>query len=84
MASNKFEEMLEKLVNEDKAGAEELYHEIEVEKLRDNYEGLLESDLEVDETKDEEVDEASDEEVDENSHEEVDEASDYDKEAATN
>ena len=61
MASNKFEEMLEKLVNEDKAGAEELFHEIVVEKSRDIYEGLLESDLEVDETKDEEVDEASDE-----------------------
>ena len=66
MASNKFEEMLEKLVNEDKAGAEELFHEIVVEKSRDIYEGLLESDLEVDETTDEEVDEASDEEVDEN------------------
>ena len=85
MASNKFEEMLEKLVNEDKAGAEELFHEIVVEKSRDIYEGLLESDLEVDETKDEEVDEASDEEVDETTDEEVDEASDDDdKEEATN
>ena len=27
----KFEEMLERLVNEDKAGAEELFHEIVVE-----------------------------------------------------
>ena len=77
MASNKFEEMLEKLVNEDKAGAEELFHEIVVEKSRDIYEGLLESDLEVDETKDEEVDEASDEEVDEASD-------DDDNEEATN
>ena len=86
MASNKFEEMLEKLVNEDKAGAEELFHEIVVEKSRDIYEGLLESDLEVDETKDEEVDEASDEEVDEASKDddkEVDEASDEDVEEAT-
>ena len=81
---NKFEEMLEKLVNEDKAGAEELFHEIVVEKSRDIYEGLLESELEVDETKDEEVDEASDEEVDEASDEEVDEASKDDKEEATN
>ena len=64
---NKFEEMLERLVNEDKAGAEELFHEIVVEKSRDIYEGLLESDLEdeIDETKDEEVDEKKDEEVDE-------------------
>jgi hypothetical protein len=84
MASNKFEEMLEKLVNEDKAGAEELFHEIVVEKSRDIYEGLLESDLEVDETTDEEVDEASDEEVDEASDEEVDEASDDDDKEETN
>jgi hypothetical protein len=85
MASNKFEEMLEKLVNEDKAGAEELFHEIVVEKSREIYEGLLESDLEVDETTDEEVDETTDEEVDEASDEEVDEASDDDdKEEATN
>jgi len=48
-SSNKFEEMLEKLVNEDKAGAEELFHEIVVEKSRDIYESLLEADLEVDE-----------------------------------
>jgi hypothetical protein len=76
--TNKFEQMLEKLVNEDKAGAEELFHEIVVEKSRDIYEGLLEADLEVDETDDEEVDESNDEEVDE-SDEEVDE-SDDDKE----
>ena len=65
---NKFEQMLEKLVNEDKAGAEELFHEIVVEKSRDIYESLLESDLEddeVEESTDEEVDEADDEEVDE-------------------
>ena len=39
---NKFEEMLERLVNEDKAGAEELFHEIVVEKSREIYENLLE------------------------------------------
>ena len=76
MASNKFEEMLEKLVNEDKAGAEELFHEIVVEKSRDIYESLLESDLEVDESDDEETTEATDEETTEASDEEVDEASD--------
>ena len=43
---NKFEEMLERLVNEDRAGAEELFHEIVVEKSRDIYESLLEADLE--------------------------------------
>tara|TARA_B110000259_G_scaffold61344_1_gene72551 strand:- start:785 stop:1702 length:918 start_codon:yes stop_codon:yes gene_type:complete len=75
---NKFEQMLEKLVNEDKAGAEELFHEIVVEKSRDIYEGLLEAELdddEVDEATDEEVDE-SDDELDETDDEEVDESDD--------
>ena len=71
---NKFEEMLERLVNEDREGAEALFHEIVVEKSRDIYESLLE-DEEVEETTDEEVDEATDEEVDE-SEEDLDEATD--------
>ena len=62
---NKFEQMLELLVNEDKESAEKLFHEIVVEKSRDIYEGLLEDDKDVDEATDEEVDEASDEEVEE-------------------
>ena len=70
---NKFEEMLERLVNEDRAGAEELFHEIVVEKSRDIYESLLEADLE---DEDEEVDETTDEEVDESGDEEVDESED--------
>ena len=78
---NKFEEMLERLINEDKDGAEELFHEIVVEKSRDIYESLLESDIEedeeVDEAADEEVDEAADEEVDE-SDEDLDESADED------
>ena len=77
----KFEEMLERLINEDKDGAEELFHEIVVEKSRDIYESLLESDLEdeeVDEATDEEVDESDDEEVDEATDEEVDESDDED------
>ena len=73
---NKFEQMLELLVNEDKEAAEKLFHEIVVEKSRDIYEGLLEDDKDVDEATDEEVEEATDEEVDEASDEEVDEASD--------
>jgi hypothetical protein len=91
---NKFEEMLEKLVNEDRAGAEELFHEIVVEKSREIYENLLENDLE-EESKDEEVEEASkdedeetteatDEEVDESSKdEEVDEAKDEEVDEAS-
>ena len=73
----KFEEMLEKLVNEDKDGAEALFHEIVVEKSREIYQNILESeDEEVEEDTDEEVDEATDEEVDEATDEEVDEAAD--------
>ena len=73
---NKFEEMLERLVNEDKEGAEALFHEIVVEKSRDIYESLLE-DEEVEETTDEEVDEATDEDLDE-SDEDLDESDDED------
>ena len=70
---NKFEKMLELLVNEDKEAAQELFHEIVVEKSRDIYEGLLEDEAEVEEATDEEVDEATDEEVDEASDEDLDE-----------
>jgi len=79
---NKFEKMLELLVNEDKEAAQELFHEIVVEKSRDIYEGLLEDEAEVEEATDEEVDEATDEEVDE-SEEDLDEATDEEVEEAT-
>ena len=83
--TNKFEEMLEHLVNNDRSKAEELFHEIVVEKSRDIYENLLADDIE-----DEEVDEASkddDKEVDEASKDddkEVDEASKDDDDEKTN
>jgi hypothetical protein len=70
---NKFEQMLELLVNEDKAAAQELFHEIVVEKSRDIYESLLEDEAEVDEADDEAVDE-SDEDLDEADDEAVDES----------
>ena len=73
---NKFEKMLELLVNEDKEAAQELFHEIVVEKSRDIYEGLLEDEAEVEEAADEEVDEAADEEVDEAADEDLDESDD--------
>jgi len=69
----KFEKMLELLVNEDKVAAQELFHEIVVEKSRDIYESLLEDDEEVDEASHEdEEDDEDDEEVDE-SDEDLDE-----------
>jgi len=70
---NKFEKMLELLVNEDKEAAQELFHEIVVEKSRDIYESLLEDEADVEEATDDEVDEATDEEVDE-SDEDLDES----------
>lgn len=79
----KFEEMLERLINEDKEGAEAIFHELVVEKSRDIYESLLEDDEDIEETSDdEEVDEASkDEDEDEDK---VDEASDEDTDEETN
>ena len=91
MADNKFQEMLEHLVNEDREKAEEIFHDIVVEKSRKIYENLLADEMKEDDeenvdeaSKDEEVDEASkdDEEVDEASKdndEAVDEASKDDK-----
>ena len=73
MADNKLEQMLEKLVNNDRSGADELFHEFVIEKSRGIYEKMLETDLEdLDEVKDEEVDESSDDE-------ETNEASDDDE-----
>lgn len=72
---SKFEEMLVRLINEDKDGAEALFHEIVVAKSRDIYESLLEDEADIDEADDEEVDE-SDDDLDEADDEEVDESDD--------
>jgi len=66
------EQMLERLVNEDQAKAEELFHEYVVAKSREIYEELIESEMSDEEDK--EVDEAAkDEDAEEDK---VDEASD--------
>ncbi len=57
--SNKFEQLLELLINEENDKAESLFHEIVVEKSRDIYEGLAETE----ESKDETVEETKEEEV---------------------
>lgn len=67
---NLLSQMLEHLVNDDSAKAEELFHEYVVAASREIYEGLIESEL-----KDEEVEEATDEE----DEDKVDEASEEDK-----
>jgi hypothetical protein len=70
----KLEEMLERLINGDKEGAEELFHEYTIQKSREIYESLLEDEEEVDEADDEEVEEASDDEdLDESADEDEDE-----------
>lgn len=62
---NKFEEMLERLVNEDRAGAEELFHEIVVEKSREIYQSIIEAEEdEAAEEDDEELDEAEEDDED--------------------
>jgi len=65
---SKLEQMLESLVNDDQARAEELFHEYVVAKSREIYENLIDAEL----------DEAA--EDDEDPEKEVDEASEQDKE----
>ena len=75
---SKFEEMLVRLINEDKDGAEALFHEIVVEKSRDIYESILEDEADIDEEESDDLDEADDEEVDE-SDDELEEGFDLDE-----
>jgi hypothetical protein len=70
---NKFEQLLDFIVNEEKAKAEELFHAIVVEKSRDIYEQLIaEETKEEEEDDEEEMDEAkADDSEDEESVEEA-------------
>ncbi len=75
---NKFEQMLEHLINEESDKAKELFHQLVVEKSREIYENILAEDFnESKEEDDEEMDEAADAEDDE---EQVDEAAEEDDE----
>lgn len=82
--STKFEQLLDFLVNEEHEKANELFHEIVVEKSREIYENLIAEEAdeeEMDEAaadeEDESVEEAADdEEMDESADEEMDEAAD--------
>lgn len=69
------EQMLERLVNEDQAGAEELFHEYVVTKSRDIYESLIESEIseESAEEEDDEEEEAVEEATEEDDEETVEE-----------
>jgi len=71
--STKFQQLLDYIVNEEMDKANELFHEIVVEKSRSIYENLI-ADEEMDESaKDEEMDESADDEMDESMDDEVDE-----------
>ena len=67
---DKFQQMLEYLVNEDQAKAEELFHEIVVEKSRNIYENLLAE--EEDEVEEADDDDDDDEDVEEGYYAEAD------------
>ena len=79
------EQMLEHLVNDDKAKAEELFHEYVVSKSREIYENLIDSEL-AEESKDEDEDEeemdeaAKDEDAEEDKVDESSEDQDVEEE----
>ena len=70
---NKFEQMLEHLINDESDKAKELFHQLVVEKSREIYENILAEDF--NEAK-EEDDEEMDEQAEEDDEEQVDEAKD--------
>ena len=70
---NKFEQMLEHLINEESDKAKELFHQLVVEKSREIYENILAEDFNESKEEDEEMDESADADEDD---EELDEAKD--------
>jgi hypothetical protein len=54
---NKFEQLIEYVINDDEAKARELFHDIVVEKSRTIYEEMMAADEELEEAADEELDE---------------------------
>ena len=72
--STKFEQLLDYLVNEEMDKANELFHEIVVEKSREIYENMIAEEAEEDEEQEESVEEAS--EDDEEQEESVEEGDD--------
>ena len=74
---NKFEQLIEYVINDEEQKARELFHDIVVAKSREIYESMMaeEAEEELDEAEEEELDEAKDEEeLDEAAEEELDEA----------
>jgi hypothetical protein len=72
---NRFEQLIEYVINDEDAKARELFHDIVVAKSREIYENLMqeEAEEELDESEEEELDE-SEEELDEDAEEDLDES----------
>lgn len=64
---NRFEQLIEYVINDEEQKARELFHDIVVEKSRQIYEDIMaeEAEEELDEAADEELDEAAEDELDE-------------------
>jgi hypothetical protein len=73
--TSKFEQLIEYVINDEEAKAQELFHDIVVEKSREIYENLMneEEEEELDESEEEELDESEEEELDESEEEDLDE-----------
>jgi hypothetical protein len=69
---NRFEQLIEYVINDEEAKARELFHDIVVAKSREIYENLMQEEAEedLDEGAEEELDEDSEEELDEDAEEE--------------
>ena len=80
--STKFEKLLDLIVNEEMDKANELFHEIVVEKSREIYENLIAEEAdeeEMDESAEEDMDESAEEEdMDDSAEEDMDESADED------
>ena len=72
---NRFEQLIEYVINDEEAKARELFHDIVVAKSREIYENLMQEEAEedLDEGAEEELDEGSEEELDEDAEEDLDE-----------
>jgi len=61
---NKFEQLIEYIINDEEDKAKELFHEVVVEKSRDIYENLMAEEEQVEESTEETVEEATDSDED--------------------
>ena len=78
---NKFEQLIEYVINDEESKARELFHDIVVEKSREIYENLMaeEAEEDLDESAEEELDEDAEEDLDESAEEDLDEAEEMDE-----